>query len=117
MASVGELRRGDCVFVKGRHANGCAIKKDRPAVVISNPAACSSAPVLQVAYITKAHKPAPYHAILNDKRTVLCEQIATVDVHFLEWTGPRLNKSEISRLNKALAVQLQLDKEHRMEYV
>lgn len=113
MAVKGELRRGDCVFVQNDNAVGYEIKKSRHAVVVSNPVVCMTSKALQVVYISKNPKrDMPCHVRLDDGRTVLCEQIATVDLSRLEWTGPRLSRHEMCAINAALKRQLMLDAEH-----
>lgn len=116
MAEIGELRRGDCVFVINENAVGAELKKNRHAVVVSNPAVCMNSPALQVVYLSKKHKQkrAPYHVQLNDGRCAMCEHIYTVDLSRMTWTGPRLSKQEMIKINSALKLQLQLDWKHEL---
>ena len=113
MAKIGELRRGDCVFVRNEHAEGHEMKKSRPGVVISNAAACRHAPQLQVVYMSKHNtKPSAYHVGLADGRTVMCEHIYTCDLDRLEWME-HIGEEDMRRIDVAVERQLQLDAEHR----
>lgn len=109
MAELGELRRGDCVFVENNHAVGAEIRKSRKAIVVSNKECCRYNRVVQVVYLTRgSKKDAPYHVRLNDGRTAMCEQIYTVDLSRIEWCGPRLSPKEMDKISEALAFQLGL---------
>ena len=115
MADVGELKRGDLVYVRNTNLVGHEIRKDRPAVIVSNPNVCRHAPMLQVVYTSrKKYDGKPYHVQLNNGTIALCEQLYTVDVMRLEWKGKPQPPEIMRKINDALAQQLQLDDEHRI---
>ena len=115
MAIVGELKRGDLVYVRNTNIVGHEIRKDRPAVVVSNPSICNHSPILQVVYTTrKKWDGKPYHVELDNGTLALCEQLYTVDVLRMEWKGKPQPMEIMRKINDALAQQLQLDEEHRI---
>ena len=111
MARVGEIRRGDCVFVRNENAVGSEIRKDRKAIVVSRNACCRNSHTIQVVYLTRQlSRKAPYHVKLDDGRIALCEQLYTVDISRVEYTGPKLQPEEMAKIGKAIAYQLDLER-------
>lgn len=109
------LRRGSVVLVRLDPGIGRAIRKTRPAVVVSNDAACRFDAVVQVVPVTTL--PArdlrpyecrvdsaasglerPYRVVANQVRTVAKERIASV-------LGS-IDATEQGSLDRALRVQL-----------
>lgn len=110
MARVGEIRRGDCVFVRNGNAVGAEIQKDRKAVVVSRNACCRSSHIIQVVYLTRQpSRKTRYHVKLNDGRIALCEQLYTVDIGRVEYCKPKLTPEEMNKISDAMRYQLNLE--------
>ena len=115
MAKVGQLKRGDVVFIYNVTGHGHEMKKDRFAVVISNGAACKTYGLLQVVYLSKNHKRHGFYNVpLNNDRVAICNQIYSVDVSRLRYVGERIPVDEMRKIDKAVEKQLQLDPIHRI---
>ena len=111
------IRRGDVFRVRLDPTIGNEIRKTRPSVVVSNDQACRFDTVVQIVPVTGlSDRPVrhyearvssaesgltkPSRAVANQIRTVAKERL-------LERIG-RLDSSEISALEKAIAIQLGL---------
>jgi len=115
-----EVARGDVVLVRLDPAEGREIRKTRPAVVISNRAACRLDAVLQVVPVTSLpERPLrpyespigtdasgldkPSRAVANQLRTVARQRI-------VERLG-HLDPAELEALERAVSIQLDLRRE------
>ena len=111
------IRRGEVVLVRFDPAVGSEIRKTRPAIVVSNPAACRFDAVLQVVPLTglpdRDLRPyearidsagsglrKPSRAVANQLRTIARGRIAT--------QLGRISTEEASALDRALEIQLGL---------
>jgi mRNA interferase MazF len=109
--------RGDVVQVRLDPAEGREIRKTRPAVVISNQAACRFDSVVQVVPITSLQKrpPRPYEAHIESDTSGLrkpsravANQIRTVAKHRLAKRLGALSAPELDAVERAIAIQLGL---------
>jgi mRNA interferase MazF len=111
------VRRGDVVVVRLDPGEGSEIRKTRPAVVVSNDAACAADAVLQIVPLTampvrplrpyeagvvspESRVGKPSRAVANQLRTVARERVARVVGH--------VTAEELRAIELALAVQLGL---------
>jgi mRNA interferase MazF len=116
----GDLSRGDVVRVRLDPAEGREIRKTRPAVVVSNPAACRHDAVIQVVPVTRLPDRSlrPYEARIESgtsglgkpSRTV-ANQIRTVARHRIVKRIGRLTGRELEAVDRALEIQLGLRRE------
>ncbi len=118
MAAV--LRRGTVVTVRFDPAEGSEIRKTRPAVVVSNDAACRFDAVIQVVPVTAlpSRHLRPYEALLESPGSGLAKpsravanQIRTVAKRRIAGTLGRINPAEERALDMAVRIQLALGNE------
>jgi mRNA interferase MazF len=111
------ISRGDVVQVRLDPGEGREIRKTRPAVIVSNRAACRFDSVLQVVPITSLpDRPLrPYEALIDDTPAGLTKpsravanQIRTIARHRITKRIGRLSASEREAVDRALAIQLEL---------
>ena len=112
-----ETRRGEIVLVRFDPAEGSEIRKTRPAIVVSNEAACRFDAVLQVVPLTdlpgrglrpyEARVDSPGSGLKKASRAV-ANQVRTVARGRIAKRLGRLSVSELHALNRALAIQLGL---------
>ena len=116
MSSV--LARGTVVQVHLDPTEGREIRKTRPAVVVSNDAACHFDAVVQVVPITSLPQCAlrPYKSHCGSRSSslarparVVANQIRTVSRQRLGQVIGRLTPDEVADRNRALQIQLALD--------
>jgi mRNA interferase MazF len=116
----GDLSRGDVVRVRLDPAEGREIRKTRPAVVVSNPAACRHDAVIQVVPVTGLPDRSlrAYEARIGSRasglgkpsRTV-ANQIRTVARHRVVKRVGRLTSRELDSVDRTLEIQLGLRRE------
>lgn len=114
MMAVG---RGEVVLVRFDPAEGSKIRKTRPAIVVSNDAACRFDAVLQVVPLTalpdrdlrpyEARVESPGSGLKKPSRAVT-NQVRTVSRSRIAKRLGCLSREELSNLNRALAIQLGL---------
>lgn len=111
------MKRGDVVRVRLDPGEGREIRKTRPAVVVSNNAACRFDSVIQVVPITRLpDRPLrPYESPVGSESSGLARasravanQIRTIARHRVSKHLGRLTGSELAVLDRALAIQLGL---------
>ena len=109
--------RGDVVRVRLDPGEGREIRKTRPAVVLSNNAACRFDAVIQVVPLTALpDRPLrPYEALIDSDASGLAKpsravanQIRTVAKHRLGKRLGRLSPTELTAVDRAVAIQLGL---------
>ena len=112
-----ELARGDVVRVRLDPAEGREIRKTRPAVVVSNNAACRFDSVIQVVPITGLpDRPLrPYEALIDSEACGLgkpsravANQIRTIARHRVTKREGRLSTADINAVDRAIEIQLAL---------
>jgi mRNA interferase MazF len=111
------IGRGDVVQVRLDPAEGREIRKTRPAVIVSNGAACRFDSVVQVVPITKlCNRPLrPYEARIESDSSGLAKpsravanQIRTIAKHRLTKRLGALSNEELEALDHAISIQLGL---------
>ena len=111
------MKRGDVVRVRLDPGEGSAIRKTRPAVIVSNNAACRYDSVLQVVPITRlpGRNLRPYECRIdpqlsspNKPSRAVTNQIRTIARQRITKHIGRLTSIELSALDNALAIQLGL---------
>jgi len=109
--------RGDVVRVRLDPGEGREIRKTRPAVVLSNNAACRFDSVIQVVPITALpNRPLrPYEATVESKASgvtkpsrAVANQIRTVAKHRIVKRLGRLSPPELEEVDRAVSIQLGL---------
>ena len=115
-----ELARGDVVRVRLDPAEGREIRKTRPAVVVSNNAACRFDSVIQVVPLTTLpdRRLRPYEALVDSEASGLAKpsravanQIRTVARHRVTKLEGRLTTAESDAVDRSLEIQLALRRE------
>ena len=113
----GELERGAVVRVRFDPAEGSEIRKTRPAVVVSNNAACRHDAVLQVVPVTRLpeRQLRPYEARVDSQGSGLgkpsravANQVRTISRNRIVDILGRISPEEQDALDRALAIQLGL---------
>jgi mRNA interferase MazF len=111
------VKRGDLVRVRLDPAEGREIRKTRPAVVVSNDAACRYDSVIQVVPVTRLpeRELRPYECLISSSSSGLARasravanQIRTVARHRASKRIGRLTAGELAELDRAVAIQLGL---------
>lgn len=111
------MKRGDVVRVRLDPAEGREIRKTRPAVVVSNDAACKFDSVLQIVPVTQLpdRQLRPYESAVDSRSSGLAKpsravanQIRTVARHRITKRLGGLDPTELNNLDRALAIQLGL---------
>jgi len=109
------IARGDIVRVRLDPGEGREIRKTRPAVILSNNAACRFDSVIQVVPITALPDRAfrPYEARVATKPSGLTKpsravanQIRTVAKHRIVERLGRLSPPELEEVDRAVSIQL-----------
>lgn len=111
------LQRGAVVTVRFDPAVGSEIRKTRPAVVVSNDAACRFDAVVQVVPVTglPGREPRPYEAPIGSDSSgvdrssrMVANQIRTISKQRIGDVIGRLDTDELHELDRALRIQLGL---------
>lgn len=111
------MKRGDVVRVRLDPGEGREIRKTRPAVVVSNNAACRYDSVIQVVPITRLpdRELRPYESLIDSESSGLAKasravanQIRTIARHRASKPLGRLTVGELAALDRAVAIQLGL---------
>lgn len=114
-----QIRRGDIFYIRNeRYREGSEIKKDRPAVIVSNDMNNRYGNVVEVVFLTSKpkKKDMPTHVVIKStgRRSIaLCEQPTAVAVERLQnWIGSATAK-EMKQIDDALLVVLGIETERR----
>lgn len=111
------MKRGDVTRVRLDPGEGREIRKTRPAVVVSNNAACRYDSVVQVVPITRLpdRDLRPYECRIDSRASGLAKpsravanQIRTVARHRISESIGLLDIDELADLDRAIAIQLGL---------
>ncbi len=114
---TGELNRGSVVLVRFDPSQGREIRKTRPAVVVSNNAACLYDEVVQVVPLTGMvkRKLRPYEALVaspvsgvSKPSRAVTNQIRTISRQRIVGHLGQLTNTEAGALNQAIMIQLDL---------
>lgn len=112
-----ELERGSVVLVGFDPSVGREIRKTRPAVVVSNSAACRFDAVLQVVPVTRLpeRRLRPYESRIDSEQSglahpsrLVANQIRTISKKRIGKVLGRVNETELASLDRAIAIQLGL---------
>ena len=108
----GTVYRGEIYHIHRAEAVGHEQRGDRPAVIVSNNMGNEHSPVVEVVYLTTQEKnPLPTHVRIHSTprvSTALCEQIDSVDKSRLGELLGRVTEDELQKIDKALAVSLEI---------
>jgi mRNA interferase MazF len=110
--------RGDVVVVRLDPTEGSEIRKTRPAVVLSNNAACLADAVLQVVPLTRMpdRKLRPYEALITSESSgvskpsrAVANQLRTIARHRVVEKLGSTTEGEREAVERAVRIQLGLD--------
>lgn len=107
------IHRGDIFWVRQDYTTvGAEIRKNRPAIIVSNEKNNAYSDTVEIVYLTTAEKkPMPTHVTIETmgkQSTALCEGIYTVDKGRLENYYCTLTDSEMKLVDQAVLVSLGL---------
>lgn len=105
------IHRGDIFWVRQDYTTvGAEIRKNRPAIIVSNEKNNAYSDTVEIVYLTTAEKkPMPTHVTIETmgkQSTALCEGIYTVDKGRLENYYCTLTDSEMKLVDQAILVSL-----------
>lgn len=113
------IKRGDIFYIRNeRYREGSEIRKDRPAVIVSNDMNNRYGNVVEVVFLTSKpkKKDIPTHVVIKStgRRSIaLCEQPTAVAVERLQkWIGSATAK-EMKQIDDALLVALGIEAERK----
>ena len=106
-----EARRGDIFYINNdRHQVGREMKKDRPAIIVSNDANNRNSDTVTVVFLTTSpKKELPTHVTIRSASKVseaLCEQPTAVDIQRLQSYCGRCTDKEMQEIDIALEIAL-----------
>lgn len=114
---MSDIKRGDVVFIHNGFTEGCLIKKDRPAIVISNDKANESSNNICVAYLSSKLKrlDLPTHVLIRFYQglpypsVVQVEQLTTVSKNNVMAVLDHLREEDVIAVNNAIKISLGLE--------
>lgn len=106
-----KIHRGDIFWIRqDLNSVGSEIRKNRPAIIVSNDRNNTYSETVEIVYLTTAEKkPMPTHIVINTmgkQSTALCECVYTVDKARLENYYCTLTDAETKMVDEALLVSL-----------
>lgn len=108
-----EIKRGDIWYVSRDTYAGSEQASGRPAVIVSNQKNDENSETVEVVYLTtQPKKDLPTHVAIYSaerKSIVLCEQITTVSVERLMGYKGHLTAAEMTNVEIALLISLELE--------
>lgn len=113
------IKRGDIFYIRNeRYRTGSEIRKNRPAIIVSNDMNNRYGRVVEVVYLTSRpkEKDMPTHVVIRStgRRSIaLCEQPTAVAIERIEnWLGTATAK-EMQLIDDALMVALGIEAERK----
>lgn len=108
-----EIKRGDIWYVSKDNYTGCEQAAGRPAIIVSNEKNNACAETVEVVYLTtQPKKDLPTHVLIRSSEresTALCEQITTVSVDRLLGYKGHLTPAEMTNVEVAMLISLELE--------
>lgn len=107
-----EIRRGDIFYISRYPTTGSEQEAGRPGIIVSNEANNLHSGTVEVVYLTTQPKPdLPTHVSIDSAprpSRALCEQVTTVSVERLGNYIGRLTDREMTQIDTALLISLDL---------
>ena len=107
------FKRGKIYYISRTGSVGSEMKKNRPAVIVSNDDINKKLGVVEVVFLTTAQKSVvPEHVVIQSSGTsaiTICEQITTIDKSKIREYIGECTEEEMKLIDKALLASLKLE--------